>query len=172
MVWILYMHLRISFLGTWLIFHTWDCGMNSSFIIPDIFQKSDESQNYSARYLLYFVNCCKECVARMTCLYKNNGAVSCVGGNIWFIWSLCLPIGSLLKVRCTARCTQYFDTKLHGILPWADINRNCNTFLDWKQIHAYRPTRYVDRITLDVACIWKKMQWHWDPDHLDFKLCF
>ncbi len=49
----------------------------------------------------------KECVARMTCLYKNNGAVSCVGGNI---------------------CTRYFDTKLHGILPWANINRNYNTF--------------------------------------------
>ncbi len=29
---------------------------------------------------------------------------------------------------CTARCTRYFDTKLHGILPWADINRHCNTF--------------------------------------------
>ncbi len=23
---------------------------------------------------------------------------------------------------------QYFDTKLHGILPWADINGNGNTF--------------------------------------------
>ena len=32
----------------------------------------------------------------MTCLYKNNGAVSCVGGNIWFIWSLYRPIGSHL----------------------------------------------------------------------------
>ncbi len=26
--------------------------------------------------------------------------------------------------------TRYFGTKLHGILPWADINRNCNTFLE------------------------------------------
>ncbi len=25
--------------------------------------------------------------------------------------------------------TRYFDTKLHWMLPWADINRNCNTFL-------------------------------------------
>ena len=24
----------------------------------------------------------QECVARMTCLYKNNGAVSSVGGNV------------------------------------------------------------------------------------------
>ncbi len=24
----------------------------------------------------------KECVARMTCLYKNNGAVSFVGGSV------------------------------------------------------------------------------------------
>ncbi len=24
----------------------------------------------------------EECVARMTCLYKNNGAVSCVGENV------------------------------------------------------------------------------------------
>ncbi len=30
---------------------------------------------------------------------------------------------------CTARCTRYFDIKLNGILPWADINRNCSTFL-------------------------------------------
>ncbi len=30
---------------------------------------------------------------------------------------------------CTAMCTQYFDTKLHRILPWADIIGNCNTFL-------------------------------------------
>ncbi len=30
---------------------------------------------------------------------------------------------------CTTRYTQYFDTKLHGILRWADINRNFNTFL-------------------------------------------
>ncbi len=53
----------------------------------------------------------KEYVARITCLYKNNGAVSCVRGNVLFI------------------CTKYFDTKLHGILPWADINGNCNSFL-------------------------------------------
>ncbi len=30
---------------------------------------------------------------------------------------------------CIARCTLYFDTELHGILPWADINRNGNIFL-------------------------------------------
>ncbi len=29
---------------------------------------------------------------------------------------------------CIARCTPYFDTQLHGILPWADINRNYNIF--------------------------------------------
>ncbi len=74
---------------------------------------------------------CKECVARMTCLYKNNGAVSCVGRNVWYIWSLYLPVGLLIPPALwwTAMCTRYFDTKLHGILPWADINRNCNTFL-------------------------------------------
>ncbi len=37
------------------------------------------------------MNNCKECVARMTCLYKNNGAVSCVGAEFLFIWSLYLP---------------------------------------------------------------------------------
>ena len=26
------------------------------------------------------------------------------------------------------RCTFYFDTQLHGILPWADIDRNGNIF--------------------------------------------
>ncbi len=77
----------------------------------------------------------KEYVARITCLYKNNGAVSCVGGNVLFIWSLYLPIAALLHIInispapwCTVRCTQYFDTKLHGILPWAYIIGNCNTF--------------------------------------------
>ncbi len=45
--------LSISFLGTWLIFHTRDCGMNSSsFIIPDIFQKTDESLDFSERIFL------------------------------------------------------------------------------------------------------------------------
>ncbi len=66
----------------------------------------------------------------MTCLYKNNGAVSCVGGNVLFIWSLYLPIRH--APWCAARYTRYFDTKLHWILPWADINRNCNTFLQVK----------------------------------------
>ncbi len=36
---------------------------------------------------------CQECVAWMTCLYKNNGAVSCVGADFLFIWSLyCLEL--------------------------------------------------------------------------------
>ena len=60
----------------------------------------------------------KIAIINLIVLYKNNGAVSCVERNVLFIWSLYLP----------TRCTQYFDTKLHGILPWADINRNCNTF--------------------------------------------
>ena len=30
----------------------------------------------------------EECVARMTCLYNNNGAVSSVGADFLFIWSL------------------------------------------------------------------------------------
>ena len=62
----------------------------------------------------------KECVAIITCLYKHSGAVSCVGGNLLFFppapW-------------CTTMYTQYFDTKLHLILSWADIIRKCNTFL-------------------------------------------
>ena len=35
----------------------------------------------------------KRCVARMTCLYKNNGAVSChsVEADFLFIWSLYPP---------------------------------------------------------------------------------
>ncbi len=62
----------------------------------------------------------KECVARMTCLYKNNGAVSCVGGNVLGL----LPAHSFPPAPwSTARCTQHCDTMgLHG------INRNCNTF--------------------------------------------
>ncbi len=36
---------------------------------------------------------------------------------------------------CVARCTPYFDTQLHGILPWADINRNCNIF--FVGVHLY-----------------------------------
>ena len=63
----------------------------------------------------------KECVARMTCLYKNNGAVSCVGGNALFIWSLYLPICLLIEMPDTL----IPNHKLHGILPWprADINK-------------------------------------------------
>ncbi len=30
--------------------------------------------------------------------------------------------------QCITRYTLYFDTQLHGILPWADINRNGNIF--------------------------------------------
>ncbi len=29
---------------------------------------------------------------------------------------------------CIASCTAYFDTQLRWIMPWADINRNCNIF--------------------------------------------
>ena len=51
----------------------------------------------------------KECVARMTCLYKNNGAVSCVGGNVLFIWTLYLPIGLLLEIRLPRNKKEYLS---------------------------------------------------------------
>ncbi len=41
----------------------------------------------------------------------------------YLTWPL---IATLLRVYCIARCTRYFDTQLHGILPWSDINRNGN----------------------------------------------
>ncbi len=80
----------------------------------------------------------KECVARMTCLYKNDGAVSCVGGNV-----------------CIARCTRYFGTKLHGILPRADINRNCNTFFTkmYKDLPWYLST--LLKGTLNISLLLK-----------------
>ena len=42
-------------------------------------------------------------------LEKDKGSVVCV----------------ILELTATMR---YFDTQLHGILPWADINRNRNIF--------------------------------------------
>ncbi len=87
----------------------------------------------------------QEFVARMTCIYKNNGAVSCVGGNFLFFWSLYLPINIPPAPLCTTRYTRYFDTKLHGILPWADINRNCNTF--------FPELVYVKRYSLDMRLV-------------------
>ncbi len=51
----------------------------------------------------------KECVARMTCLYKNNGAVSYVGVDFLFIWSLYLPRTQLLEVGLTRNKKEYLS---------------------------------------------------------------
>ncbi len=57
-----------------------------------------------------------------TFLYKMQGSE----------WLSCSALLHMINIPpalwCIARCTQYFDTKLHGILPWADINRNGNIF--------------------------------------------
>ena len=79
----------------------------------------------------------KECVSLLIGLYKNNGSVLHVAIRWLFIQPLysartrvILIIINIPPVPwCIARCTLYFDTQLHGILSWADINRNGNIFL-------------------------------------------
>ena len=63
----------------------------------------------------------KECVARMTCLYKNNGAVSCVVADFLFIWS---P-----SQQYQERMSACADVTLYRIYWWAVSKTNCNTFL-------------------------------------------
>ncbi len=49
--------------------------------------------------------------------------------------------GKLPAPWCVARFTLYFDTQLHGILLWADIDRNGNIFLEMVL------TRLCDQLT-------------------------
>ncbi len=62
---------------------------------------------------------------------------------------------------CTATCIRYFDTKLHGILPWADINRNCNTFLvkEYQTWHSF-PESVKNFTYLCQDDLWSKTVWH------------
>ena len=56
---------------------------------------------------------------------------------------------------CTTRCTQYFDTELLGILPWADINGNCNIFFETFYILSSTITRHLlgSRYCIGVAIV-------------------
>ena len=75
-------------------------------------------------FVSFYTPSTKEYVASLIELYiKNNGAV-----RVLVIISPLSSNFTLPELRCIARCTPYFDTKLHRILPWADINRNCNIF--------------------------------------------
>ncbi len=58
----------------------------------------------------------QECVAGMTCLYKNNGAVSCVGADF-------------LSQQYQERMSACADVTLYRIYWWAVSNTNYSTFL-------------------------------------------
>ncbi len=81
----------------------------------------------------------KECVAVLTMLYKKNGAVTHVGSDFLFVWALHLARYSTLPHRIqkqhapwsVGRQWSSLDTQLDQIWLWANINRNCNIFLQY-----------------------------------------
>ncbi len=74
----------------------------------------------------------KEYVASLIGLYKNNGAVSCVGINFH-------SIGPLYNARTLWLPWVYSDTELDAIISWAIMYSNCNTF-------------FVNKLKIDITC--------------------
>ena len=70
-------------------------------------------------WLQWLVQRDKEYVASLIGLYKNNGAVSCVGIDFHLIRSLYHARTQLV----------HSDTELVTIILWAIVYSNCNTFL-------------------------------------------
>ena len=69
--------------------------------------------SFCTKNMIFLIDKYKEYVSLLIGLYKDHGSVLRVAIIYWRM----------------ARCTRYFGTQLHGILPWADINSNGNIFL-------------------------------------------
>ena len=110
----------------------------------------------------------KEYVASLIGLYKNNGAVSCVGINFHLIgplyhartqlvvvWSLMHDISKLHASLTFHEPWVYPDTDLDTIISWAIMYSNCSTFFLKYKIYP-----------IFLVMIWgatKYSMMHWDP---------
>ncbi len=71
-------------------------------------------------------------ISRLSKFLELNKAIKIwLKWQCWIRWGICPPIAAYTRKSPALRiqCTLYFDSQLHGILPWADISRNWNTFL-------------------------------------------